>query len=85
VGSAAALATRHAWKLKATKAFKASYITCCLTAGPAAILYASPDRAALEKKLRASRGAVVLPSAEEKEAQFRALQGLPPIVKKEEE
>lgn len=78
-GSAAALATHASYRAKATRAFKACYATTWLTLGPAAILYAQPDREELEKKLRASRGAVALPSAEVrnalKAAQFRALRG----------
>lgn len=78
-GSAAALATYAAFRAKATRAFKAGYVTTWLTLGPAAILYAQPDREELEKKLRASRGAAALPSDEVREAQmaaqFRALRG----------
>ena len=70
-GSAAALATHFSYRAKATSAFKACYATTWLTLGPAAILYAQPDREELEKKLRGR----ALPSAEVREAQFRALRG----------
>lgn len=74
-GSAAALATHASYRAKATRAFKAFYAATWLTLGPAVILYAQPDRDDLEKRLRASRGAVHLPSAEVREAQLRALRG----------
>ena len=76
-GSAAAAATQLAYRRKATNPFKAAYATTWLTLGPAVILYASPDREDLEKKLklRAPQGAAAPLSAETREAQLRALEG----------
>ena len=53
-GVGAAASCYVAFKRKHTKLFKATYAASWLTLGPAAILYASPDRSDLEAKLRAS-------------------------------
>ena len=74
-GVACALGTYAAWRAKATNAFKASYALAWLTLGPAAILYAQPDRDELEKTLRAKNAWGVV-SAEAREAQMRAMRGV---------
>ena len=63
--------TGLSYRAKATNAFKAGYAITWLTLGPAAILYAQPDREELEKKLRGR----MVQSAEVREAQIRALRG----------